>query len=303
MGRTSLPFAGIRECFMRKKKINISTIILVIVFLVGLSVMLYPAVSNYLNTRNQKREIVNYNNILNSMDDSEYEKMLKKAQKYNDELKQIYSPLDNYDLVSGYEDVLDVTGTGIMGYVTIPKIDVELPIYHGTSDAVLNIAVGHVQGSTLPIGGDSTHSVISAHRGLPSATLFSDLDKLEEGDTFTVTVLNDVLTYEVKKIQIIEPDDIRKLVIVDGKDYVTLVTCTPYGINTHRLLITGERTETNKSSSLRVSADAVRIEPIIVAPIIAIPILIVLLITIAHYDKGNRKKSKGGDTCEGKKNS
>lgn len=288
---------------MRKKKINISTIILVIVFLVGLSVMLYPAVSNYLNTRNQKREIVNYNNILNSMDDSEYEKMLKKAQKYNDELKQIYSPLDNYDLVSGYEDVLDVTGTGIMGYVTIPKIDVELPIYHGTSDAVLNIAVGHVQGSTLPIGGDSTHSVISAHRGLPSATLFSDLDKLEEGDTFTVTVLNDVLTYEVKKIQIIEPDDIRKLVIVDGKDYVTLVTCTPYGINTHRLLITGERAETNKSSSLRVSADAVRIEPIIVAPIIAIPILIVLLITIAHYDKSNRKKSKGGDTCEGKKNS
>lgn len=265
--------------------------------------MLYPAVSNYLNTRNQKREIVNYNNILNSMDDSEYEKMLKKAQKYNDELKQIYSPLDNYDLVSGYEDVLDVTGTGIMGYVTIPKIDVELPIYHGTSDAVLNIAVGHVQGSTLPIGGDSTHSVISAHRGLPSATLFSDLDKLEEGDTFTVTVLNDVLTYEVKKIQIIEPDDIRKLVIVDGKDYVTLVTCTPYGINTHRLLITGERAETNKSSSLRVSADAVRIEPIIVAPIIAIPILIVLLITIAHYDKSNRKKSKGGDTCEGKKNS
>lgn len=288
---------------MRKKKINISTIILVIVFLVGLSVMLYPAVSNYLNTRNQKREIVNYNNILNSIDDLEYEKMLKKAQKYNDELKQIYSPLDNYDLVSGYEDVLDVTGTGIMGYVTIPKIDVELPIYHGTSDAVLNIAVGHVQGSTLPIGGDSTHSVISAHRGLPSATLFSDLDKLEEGDTFTVTVLNDVLTYEVKKIQIIEPDDIRKLVIVDGKDYVTLVTCTPYGINTHRLLITGERAETNKSSSLRVSADAVRIEPIIVAPIIAIPILIVLLITIAHYDKGNRKKSKGGDTCEGKKNS
>ncbi len=288
---------------MRKKKISISTIILVIVFLVGLSVMLYPAVSNYFNTRNQKREIVNYNNILNSMDNSEYEKMLKEAQEYNDELKKVYSPLDNYDLVSGYEDVLDVTGTGIMGYVTVPEIDIELPIYHGTSDAVLNIAVGHVQGSTLPIGGNSTHSVISAHRGLPSATLFSDLDKLEEGDTFTVTVLNDVLTYEVKKIQIIEPDDVQKLAIVDGKDYVTLVTCTPYGINTHRLLITGERTETNKNSSVRVSADAVRIEPIIVAPIIAIPILIILLITVAHYDKGNRKKSKGGDTCEGKKNS
>ena len=258
--------------------------------------MLYPAVSDYWNSKTQSHAIAEYDEILNNMDDKQYQKLLSEAEDYNERLKSLYSPLENYSEIEGYENALDVTGTGIMGYVTIPEISVELPIYHGTSDEVLNVAVGHVQGSTLPIEGKSTHSVISAHRGLPSAKLFSDLDELSEGDIFTLTVLNNVLTYEVDKILIVEPEEVDKLNIIDGEDYVTLVTCTPYGINTQRLLVRGRRVDTVKGASVRISSDAVRIEPIIVAPVIAAPVLCAGMFVIIGY--GRNKKSKGGEVNE-----
>lgn len=281
---------------MRKGKVSVSTVILVIVFLAGLSVMLYPIISDYWNSKTQSRVIADYDELLSSMDNDTCNALMESAKDYNDKLKELYNPLENYNEITGYDDALDVTGTGIMGYVTIPEIEVELPIYHGTSDKVLNNAAGHLQGTSLPIGGENTHSVISAHRGLPSAKLFSDLDELEKGDRFTITVLNEVLTYEVDKIQIIEPDELDKLEIVDGQDYVTLITCTPYGINTHRLLVRGNRVATESKLSVRVSADAVKIEPILVAPFVAIPILIIFLIVMLGIDKN--KKTDGGEDNE-----
>lgn len=281
---------------MRKRKVSVSTVILVIVFLAGLSVMLYPIISDYWNSKTQSRVIADYDKLLSNMDNETYKSIMENAEDYNNKLKRLYNPLENYNELDGYNDTLEVTGTGIMGYITIPGIDVELPIYHGTSDKVLNNAAGHLQGSSLPIGGDSTHAVISAHRGLPSAKLFSDLDELEKGDRFTITVLNEVLTYEVDKIQIIEPDELDKLEIVDGEDYVTLITCTPYGINTHRLLVRGTRVEAENKLSVRVSADAVKIEPILVAPFVAIPVLIIFLIVMLGFDKN--KKTDGGEDNE-----
>lgn len=282
---------------MKSRKNYISTLILIIVFLVGLSVMLYPTISNYLNSRTQSRAIANYDQILNKMDNSDYNALMSAAKYYNGQIRDTYAPLENYDVVNGYETVLDITGTGIMGYITIPKIKIELPIYHGTSSEVLNVAVGHVQGSSLPIGGSGTHSIISAHRGLPSAKLFSDLDQLNIGDTFTITVLNEILTYSVDKITVVNPDETDSLQLVPGKDYVTLVTCTPYGINTHRLLVRGTRIETAEKSSVRVSADAVQIEPMLVAPAIAaLPIMVLFGFLIVG---GVRKKhKKDGDYLE-----
>ena len=265
---------------MKKRKISISTIILIIVFLVGLSVMLYPAVSDYWNSKTQSHAIAEYDEILNNMDDKQYQKLLSEAEDYNERLKSLYSPLENYSEIEGYENALDVTGTGIMGYVTIPEISVELPIYHGTSDEVLNVAVGHVQGSTLPIGGKSTHSVISAHRGLPSAKLFSDLDKLAEGDEFTITVLKEVYTYEVEAVYIVLPNEMDKLNIIPGEDHVTLTTCTPYGVNSHRLLVRAKRVETadDTKSVSKITADAVQLDSLVVVPFVAIPLFVVLLV-------------------------
>ena len=185
------------------------------------------------------------------------------------------------------------TGTDIMGYITISEIGVELPIYHGTSDSVLQIAAGHLEGTSLPVGGASTHAVISAHRGLPSAKLFTNLDQLEVGDTFTITVLDRVLTYEVDKISIVLPTETDELKIAEGKDYVTLMTCTPYGINTHRLLVRGRRVETpDQYKHLRVTAEALKIEPIIVAPIMALPMLLILLIGMLLSTR-KPKKTRG----------
>lgn len=283
---------------MKNKKNFISTVILIIVFFVGLSVMLYPTISDYWNSRTQSHAIANYDQILNNMDKSDYYRMMTSAKYYNNKLRNTHAPLENYEEISGYEKTLDVTGTGIMAYITIPKINVELPIYHGTSSEVLNVAVGHIQGSSLPVGGSGTHSVISAHRGLPSAKLFSDLDQMDIGDTFTITVLNDILTYSVDKITVVNPDETDALQIEPGKDYVTLVTCTPYGINTHRLLIRGTRIETAEQSSVRISADAIQIEPILVAPIIAAPFLLILFIALIAGGFGKKRNAKDGERFE-----
>ena len=219
------------------------TILLVLIFFVGLAVMLYPTISDYINQRNQTRVVNSYAQQVDGLSDADYTAYFDAADVFNQEIAADPDALYHADHFSTYSTTLDVTGTGIMGYITIPRIGVELPIYHGTSDAVLQVAAGHLEGTSLPVGGESTHAVISAHRGLPSAKLFTHLDRLEVGDTFTITVLDRELTYEVDKISIVLPTEVDELKVVDGKDYVTLMTCTPYGINTHRLLVRGERTE------------------------------------------------------------
>ena len=272
-------------------KKNRSNIILILIFLVGLSVMLYPTVSDYVNQKNQSRAVASYSEEVENLSDVDYQAYFDAADDYNRRLAETPDAFYRPEEVSGYTDTLDVSGTGIMGYITIPKIGVELPVYHGTSDGVLQVAAGHLEGSSLPVGGAGTHAVISAHRGLPSAKLFTNLDELEVGDTFTITVLDRELTYEVDKISIVLPTEVDELKVVDGKDYVTLMTCTPYGINTHRLLVRGHRvTAPENLKRIRVSADATRIEPILIAPLLAVPLLLLLLIGLLV--SGRKRKQK-----------
>ena len=278
---------------MRK---NLSTIILILIFLVGLSVMLYPSVSDAVNRKHQSRAVAGYAEEVEQLSDADYQTYFDAADAYNRQLNTTPNAFYKPDLVSGYAQTLDISGTGIMGYITIPKISVELPIYHGTDEGVLQVAAGHLEGSSLPVGGAGTHAVISAHRGLPSAKLFTNLDELEVGDRFTITVLNRVLTYEVDQISIVLPTEIDQLLPTEGMDYVTLMTCTHYGINTHRLLVRGKRVETMESQKhIRVAADAFRIEPIIVAPILAIPMLLAALVGVLvapHLRKRSKRRRK-----------
>ena len=278
---------------MRK---NLSTIILILIFLVGLSVMLYPSVSDAVNRKHQSRAVAGYAEKVEQLSDADYQTYFDAADAYNRQLNITPNAFYKPDLVSGYAQTLDISGTGIMGYITIPKISVELPIYHGTDEGVLQVAAGHLEGSSLPVGGAGTHAVISAHRGLPSAKLFTNLDELEVGDRFTITVLNRVLTYEVDQISIVLPTETDQLLPTEGMDYVTLMTCTPYGINTHRLLVRGKRIETAESQKhIRVAADAFRIEPIIVAPILAIPMLLAALVGVLvapHLRKRSKRRRK-----------
>ena len=281
-------------------KKNKSTIILILVFFVGLSVMLYPTISDYVNQRNQSRAVASYAQDVDNMTDADYSAYFDAADAFNAQVAANENALYRPDQLTGYNETLDITGTGIMGYITISKIGVELPIYHGTGDSVLQIAAGHLEGTSLPVGGGSTHAVISAHRGLPSAKLFTNLDELEAGDTFTITVLDRVLTYEVDRISIVLPTETDLLQPVEGQDYVTLMTCTPYGINTHRLLVRGHRVNTRESQKhVRVTADATRIDPIITAPVIALPMLAVLLIWLLVTTRKRPKAGKHEKTTRG----
>lgn len=259
-------------------KQNTSNIILIIIFFIGLSIVLYPTVSNYWNQRTQSTAIVNYDESISKLTEADFEKYFQEAEEYNKKLSKLDFPLSQSDKVPGYDNLLNVTGNGMIGYLYIKKIKVELPVYHGTSDAVLDVATGHIKGSSLPIGGEGTHAAMSSHRGLPSAKLFTDLDKLEIGDTFTMTVLNRTITYEVDQIRIVNPDEVSDLEIVEGKDYCTLITCTPYGINSHRLLVRGHRIENIVDVSKLIISDAMLIEPAVVAPLIAMPILFILVV-------------------------
>ena len=275
-------------------KKHLSTIALILVLLAGLSLLLYPTVSDYWNARHASKAVADYTQNVQALDQDAYDELLAAAEDYN---RSLLTRENGFFLTeeqqAQYESLLDISGTGIMGYITIPRIGVELPIYHGTSDAVLQVAAGHLEGTSLPVGGASTHAVISAHRGLPSAKLFTNLDQLEMGDTFTITVLDRVLTYEVDKISIVLPTETDELKIAEGKDYVTLMTCTPYGINTHRLLVRGRRVETpDQYKHLRVTAEALKIEPIIVAPIMALPMLLILLIGMLISTR-KPKKTRG----------
>lgn len=266
-------------------KKHLSTILLVGVFLLGLGILLYPSVSDYWNSMHQTRAIGAYEDTLSGMTQKDYSEYFAQADAYNAALASLPAPLTGYEVldtleeVPKYRDVLDVNGMGIMGYIDIDEIGVELPIYHGTDPSVLNVAVGHLEGTSLPVGGVGTHCVLSAHRGLPSARLFTDLDRLKVGDTFTLTVLNRLLTYQVDQVLIVEPEQVEALAIDPNEDYCTLVTCTPYGINTHRLLVRGRRVENAEEKPvIYVPADMVQIDPLVVTPAVAAPMLLVLLI-------------------------
>jgi sortase A len=271
------------------KKRKSTTIILVIIFLVGLCVLLYPTISDYVNQNHAAEVIVSYDENVEKMAKEKREQMLADAKAYNESLVGSSLQLQNGDPVDDeYSSLLDVDGEGMIGYITITKIDVRLPIYHGTSSDTLAKYAGHIEGSSLPVGGKSTHAIISGHRGLPSAKLFTDLDEMEVGDTFTITVLDKVLTYEVDQIRIVEPEELSDLGIVEVEDYVTLVTCTPYGVNTHRLLVRGKRIKTAENAS--VTSDALQIDTRLVAICIAIPILLAFAIWVSiHYRKKNNK--------------
>ena len=271
-----------------------TVIFLTVGFLIGISVLLYPAFSNAWNSTTQSRAIVDYESVLEYLEPEDYSAIFQAAYDYNEALRAVEFPLMNYEEVPGYRDTLKIEGTSIMGYVKIDKIGVELPIYHGTSDEVLSRGVGHLEGSSLPVGGESTHSVMSAHRGLPSAKLFTDLDRLEMGDTFQVTILDQVLTYQVDQVKVITPREIDDLQIVEGKDYCTLFTCTPYGINTHRLLVRGIRIETiTEKPVIYVANEAFRIEPLLVTPAVAAPMMLVFLIHLMVKYREPPKKKEG----------
>lgn len=261
-------------------KKHLSTILLILILFIGLSLLLYPTFSDYWNSFTQSKAIATYASQVSGLDEEQYAAHWEAAFQYNEALLgRSNNFLLSDDQKAEYEALLNLSGLGIMGYIEIPSIGVTLPIYHGTEESVLQIAIGHLEWTSLPVGGESTHCVVSGHRGLPSAKLFTDLDKLVVGDIFMMRVLDEVLTYEVDQILIVEPQQTQDLLIQEGKDLCTLVTCTPYGINTHRLLVRGHRVENQEEAkTIRVTSDAVQIEPVIVAPFVAAPLLLILLI-------------------------
>lgn len=274
---------------MRWIKKNLSTIILVFILFVGLSLLLYPTVSDYWNSFHQSRAIASYAETVAEINNVDYEQIWNDAVKYNRKWteKDHRWSMSEEEIVE-YESLLDVSGNGIMGYIEIPEIKVSLPVYHGVDEGVLQIAIGHLPETSLPVGGKGTHCVISGHRGLPSAKLFTDLDQLVEGDIFIMRVLDETLTYEVDRILIVEPEDVSGLEAEEGMDYCTLVTCTPYGVNSHRLLVRGHRIENLETSNqIRITADAQQIDPVLVAPAVAVPILLLLVIMVCT---GSRKR-------------
>ena len=273
-------------------KRKLSTMLLILVFFAGLSLLLYPSLSDYWNSFHASQAVATYSEEVRNLNADKYDHLIGEAREYNAALPGRYKAffLSESDR-SIYNALLDVNGTGVMGYIEIPTIQISLPIYHGTEDEVLQIAVGHLDWSSLPVGGEGAHCVLSGHRGLPSAKLFTNLDKLVAGDKFVIRVLDEVMTYEVDQILIVEPNDLSALAIEKGKDLCTLVTCTPYGVNSHRLLVRGHRVE-NESEEIRVTSDAMEIDPLIVAPAVALPMLLALLFILLV--SGKKKKSDGG---------
>lgn len=262
---------------MKSKK---STVILLISFFVGLSVLLYPTISSYWNSKTASEAIVDYESMLSQYKPEDYTAVFEEANDYNKKLAELNDPLVEHNRLPDYNSILNLGNTGMMGYITVPKISQELPVYHGTSDGVLSVAVGHLQGTSLPVGGETTHSVVSAHRGLPSAVLFTHLDRMEIGDLFHFTILDRTITYEVDQIRIVEPNDSSLIQIEEGKDYCTLLTCTPYGINTQRLLVRGHQIDESQTRNLYIGNEAYRVKPLIVMPVVALPIILALLIYV-----------------------
>ncbi|RSJ32369.1 Sortase family protein [Streptococcus sp. BCA20] len=260
---------------------------LLALFFIGVGLLVYPSFSDYWNTFHQSRVIMKYADRVSNMNKDEYARLIKEANQYNQELQKTGIKWNMTDAEkASYNRYLDFESSGVMGYITIPKINVELPIYHGTSDSILQTSIGHIEGSSLPVGGLGSHTILSGHRGLPSARLFTNLDQLAAGDTFTLTVLNETYTYEVDQIRIVEPTDLSSLQLEPGKDYCTLVTCTPYGVNTHRLLVRGHRVE-NVNGNAELVADAIQIRPIYITPFV----IILLLFGLFLWSKLRRNRS------------
>ena len=273
-----------------KKKSSFVTAILIAAFFIGALLLLYPTISDFWNSFHQSRAIASYAEQVADLDENAYDRLWEDARIYN---KTLGDRMNRFVMAEeqkkAYAALLNIADNGVMGYIEIPKVRCNLPIYHGTDEAVLQVAIGHVPGSSLPVGGESTHCVLSGHRGLPSAKLFTNLDELETGDVFMLRVLDETLTYEVDQIRTVLPNELGDLAIVEGEVYCTLVTCTPYGINSHRLLVRGHRVENHAgASTIRVTADAMQIEPLQVAPLVAAPILVVMLVVvlIPHRTKG-----------------
>ena len=270
------------------KKRKVTTVFFLLLFLAGLSLLLYPTVSNWWNTMHQSRAITEYSQQTENINREEYEKMWREAREYNAALRE--NPdrfLMTEEEKQQYEQLLQVSDTGMIGYVDIPAIDCSMPFYHGTDEAVLQVAAGHLEGTSLPVGGMGTHCAISGHRGLPSARLFTDLDKLKEGDLFTLRVLEESLTYEVDQLLIVEPEDMEALAIDPTQDYCTLITCTPYGINSHRLLVRGHRVLLAEvAEPEETEEDHFPVVPVA----LAVPAAAVIAALLVKY--GSRKKKK-----------
>ena len=274
------------------KKINLSNGILILMLVAGLSLLLYPSFADYWNSFHQSKAVSDYVETVMNIDDEKYEEIWSAARQFNEELtkrRNIYHLPQSMQLE--YEEKLNIGGNGIMAYLEIPDIKVHLPIYHGTDDAVLQIAIGHLEWSSLPVGGESTHCVVSGHRGLPSARLFTDLDNMEIGDLFVLYVLDEKLTYMVDQIKIVEPQEIEDLGIVEGEDYCTLVTCTPYGVNSHRMLVRGTRVDNvEEARVVRVAADAVRVDSLLVASMLVVPFAMIGIVVMLTMDSMTRKR-------------
>lgn len=275
-------------------KKHLSTILLVLALLVGAALLLYPTASDYWNSFHQSQAIATYAEEVAGLTTVDYEKVWLSAVAYNERMSAAGNPfILSEEQWEEYLKELNVSGSGIMGYIEIPKIECSLPIYHGTDESVLQIAIGHIEGTSLPVGGAGTHCALSGHRGLPSAKLFTHLDQLSEGDVFMLRVLNETLTYEVDQIHIVLPQEVDDLAMVPGRDFCTLVTCTPYGINSHRLLVRGKRIENSEAATaIRITSDAIRIDPILVAPVAAVPMLLILSIYLIANPGGKKKKKR-----------
>lgn len=278
--------------------------ILTLILIGGASLLAYPSVANYWNQFHQTRAVMDYVQAVDDLDEEDYEAVLQSAYDYNRRLAETgFNWMPDEAQLADYENQLDINDTGIMGYVNIPKINVMLPIYHGIDETILQIAIGHLEASSLPIGCESysfeerrvtdpsegSHTLVSGHRGLPSARLFTDLDQLVEGDQFSLTVLNETMTYEVDQIRIVEPSDLSALQLELGQDYCTLITCTPYGVNTHRLLVRGHRIQ-NTFDDGNIKPEAIKFEPGLVAPLVAAPILLLLLILLLITTRSKKKE-------------
>lgn len=273
-------------------KDRLTTFMLILVLLVGLSLLLYPIASDYLNSRNQSKAIASYSDQVADMDEEKYQELWAEVAQYNQWLLQRENPYAVTDEQrQWYNSLLNINETGIIGYVEIPSIKVSAPIYHGTEEKTLQVAIGHLEWTSLPGGGEDTHCVFSGHRGLPSAKLFTDLDKMVVGDLFMLKVLDKTFTYQVDQILIVEPDDTNALMIVEGEDYCTLVTCTPYGVNSHRMLVRGHRVENLiEAPVVRVTADAVQVDPLVVSVVVAGPMLLVFVLLVSIF--GGKQKRR-----------
>lgn len=282
----------------KKNKITINDIIRLIVLLVAFSVLLYPTLSSYLNEKNSSKVVSFYDEESIKLSETEKEQMLEDARAYNQEMLGNIDLIDpfsqeNTEIDERYQSLLNPDGTGMMGYIRIPKINIELPIYHGTSEAVLQAGVGHFWGTSLPVGGESTHTVLTGHRGLPTKTLFTNIDKLEEGDIFYIKVLDETLAYQIDQILTVLPEETDALAIESGKDYATLVTCTPYAINTHRLLVRGYRIPYEEATEQESDVD-VKPELSFTAKVLIVTIIVIFigLIITVMYSMRDRKRRK-----------